>query len=232
MYTNEEYQKAKYRDSLPLKCLRCGKTFQLTKKRINAAANPNHSSSGKFCSFECFGSTKIVVSCSNCGRPVERIPSADKYKQNKNCFCNHSCNAQYQNAHRKSGYRRSKLEAWLEQQLSSLYPNLEIHFNRKDAIESELDIYIPPLKLAFELNGVFHYEPIYGSEKLQSIQNNDSRKFAACAEKQISLCIIDTSKQKYFKESTSQMYLDIITHIITERIALVYGIEPMSTISP
>jgi len=45
-----------------------------------------------------------------------------------------------------------------------LYPDLVIHFNKKDAINSELDIYIPSLKLAFELNGIFHYEPIFGKE--------------------------------------------------------------------
>ena len=83
--------------------------------------------------------------------------------------------------------------------MSIQYPNLEIHYNRKDAINSELDIYIPELELAFELNGIFHYEPIYGAEKLQQIQNNDDRKFQACLEKGISLCIIDTSSLKYFK---------------------------------
>jgi len=72
------------------------------------------------------------------------------------------------------------------------------------------------LKLAFELNGIFHYEPIYGPKKLSSIQNNDHRKFQACAEAGISLCIIDTSGQTYFKESTSQKYLDIIISIVRD----------------
>ena len=41
----------------------------------------------------------------------------------------------------KVPFDRSKLEKWLEEQLIKMYPNLEIHFNRKDAINSELDIY-------------------------------------------------------------------------------------------
>jgi hypothetical protein len=99
-----------------------------------------------------------------------------------------------------------------------LYPNLEFHFNRKDAINSELDIYIPTLKLAFELNGIFHYEPIYGSEKLDQIKNNDSRKYQACIEKNIELCIIDSSGLKYFKPEKCQKYLDIITNIINTKL--------------
>jgi hypothetical protein len=88
----------------------------------------------------------------------------------------------------------------LQEKLTILFPSLDIHYNRKDAINSELDIYIPSLKLAIELNGIFHYEPIYDQDKLDQIQNNDHRKFQACAENGISLCIIDTSSLKYFKE--------------------------------
>jgi hypothetical protein len=102
----------------------------------------------------------------------------------------------------------------LEAQLTTLYPTLDILYSDKTTINSELDIYIPSLRLAFELNGIFHYEPIYGEDKLTQITNNDNRKFQACLEQAIQLCIIDTSGQKYFKESTSQKYLDIITTII------------------
>ena len=77
-----------------------------------------------------------------------------------------------------------------------------------------MDIYIPQLKLAFELNGVFHYEPIFGSEKLNQIQNNDGRKFQACLERGIELCIVDTSKLNYFKESNALPYLEIVQKII------------------
>lgn len=94
----------------------------------------------------------------------------------------------------------------------------EFHFNRKDAINAELDIYIPSLKLAFELNGPFHYEPIYESEKLAQIQNNDERKFQACLDKGIELCWIDTSTLKYFKPSNAGKYLDIITEVMNRKI--------------
>ena len=69
------------------------------------------------------------------------------------------------------------MEVWLEGRLTALHPSLEFHFNRKDAIGSELDIYVPALKLAFELNGIYHYEPIHEPSKLAAVQGNDGRKF-------------------------------------------------------
>ena len=80
-----------------------------------------------------------------------------------------SCAATYNNKNKTHGTRRSKLECFIEKKLSELYPDLTIHYNQKDTINSELDIYIPSFKLAFELNGIFHYEPIYGEEKLNQI---------------------------------------------------------------
>lgn len=108
------------------------------------------------------------------------------------------------------------------------FPNLDTKYNQKDAINSELDIYVPSLNLAFELNGIFHYEPIYGKDKLTSTKNNDGRKFQACLEKKIELVIIDTSGQKYFKEKTSQKYLDIIEQIINQKLEQGKGVEPLT----
>jgi hypothetical protein len=149
--------------------------------------------------------------------------SADKrthLKQGKsyNYFCTHSCAATYNNTHKTKGNRKSKLEFYLEKELPLIYPNLEFNFNRKDTINSELDIYIPNMKLAFELNGLFHYEPIFGESKLEQIQNNDKRKFQACLERGIELCIIDSSQLKYFKESNAKPYLDIIVNIIKQKL--------------
>jgi hypothetical protein len=104
-----------------------------------------------------------------------------------------------------------------------LYPSLKFHFNRKDAINAELDIYIPSLKLAFELNGIFHYEPIYGPEKLAQIQTNDERKFQACLERGIELCLIDVSSFSYFKLEGAKRYLNIVTSILNENISKLEG---------
>lgn len=125
------------------------------------------------------------------------------------------------NKHKTTGTRRSKLEIYLEEQLTILYPNLQIDYNKKDAIGSELDIYIPSLNLAFELNGIFHYEPIFGINKLNQTQINDQNKFKSCIENKIDLCIIDTSFQQKFKINTSKKFLDIIANIINQRTLLI-----------
>ena len=156
-----------------------------------------------------------MLECRNCGKPFYKTPS--EIKKTKNHFCSRSCAATHNNQNKTHGTRRSKLEFWLEQELPLLFPDLELHFNRKDTINSELDIYIPSLKLAFELNGIFHYEPIYGEHKLSQIRNNDQRKFQACLEQEIELCIIDSSGQKYFKDKSSRKYLDIISTLIKQK---------------
>lgn len=160
-------------------------------------------------------SAKIEISCTNCGKKYKTRPS--QAVRSKNHYCSRSCSATYNNKNKTHGTRRAKLEIWLEDQLIELYPDLEIHFNRKDTIGSELDIYFPTLNLAIELNGIFHYEPIYGEKKLNQIQENDQNKFQACQSHGISLCIIDTSGQKYFKPKTSQKYLDIIIDILNKQ---------------
>lgn len=171
------------------------------------------------CSRECSSKhyTKSQeVQCKQCLKTF--IKMQNQIKQSPNHFCSRSCAAIYNNQHKTRGIRRSKLEIWIEEQLKLLYPNLEIHYARKDAINGELDIYIPKLQLAFELNGIFHYEPIYGQEKLDQTINNDKRKFQACLERQIELVILDTSREKYFKKSASQKYLDIIVNIINNKL--------------
>ena len=175
-----------------------------------------------YCSFDCKINGKgqrsaLEVVCSNCKTTFHK--SFSEIKKVNNHFCSQSCAATYNNKNKTKGNRRSKLEIWLEGQLTMIYPNLEILYSDKTYINSELDIHIPSLKLAFELNGIFHYEPIFGESKLDQIKNNDGRKFQACLEKGIELCIIDTSLQKYFKESTSKKYLDIITKLVNMKLS-------------
>lgn len=223
LYTNEEFNNTKYNDMLPLKCKNCGKTFYKIKTYIKTFLNNKTHTKFDFCSIQCSKKYQkklntIYTKCDQCGTDV--IRSIWEFTKNKHHFCSLSCSASYHNTHKTYGSTRSKLEKWIEIQLTSKYPNIEFHFNRKDTIGSELDIYIPSLKLAFELNGIFHYEPIFGKEHLGKTQNNDKRKYQSCLEHKIDMCIIDVSQQKNFKEHNSLKFLDIICNIIDNRIIL------------
>jgi hypothetical protein len=212
-YTNKNTIKTK------CKCCNSEMTIPLSQYK-------NSESGNNFCSRSCNATynspqriynSRIKTNCKNCNKEINVIFSVHKKSKSGNHFCSQSCAGTYNNTHKTKGNRRSKLEKYLEEQLILLYPDLEILFNDKNIINSELDIYISEFKVAFELNGIFHYEPIYGQKTLGNIQNNDNRKFQACLEKSIELCIIDTSQQKYFKEESSQKYLNIIKIIIDSK---------------
>ena len=215
LFSELDFKNAKSNDKLLCQCYQCNKPFYLTKHQIQKVLNINETRVGKYCSINCNSIAKItkqLIKCCCCNKEFEI--HLNQIKKSKNHFCSQSCAATYNNTHKTKGNRRSKLEKYLEIELVKLYPTLEILFNDNKAINSELDIYIPSLKLAFELNGIFHYEQIFSQEKFAKTQNNDKRKFQACIERGIELCVIDTSQQKYFKEQTSEKYLNVIIEII------------------
>jgi hypothetical protein len=218
LFSKQEFKQAKVNDKLPCECYNCKKIFYESKRHINELKENKSYREIKYCSHQCRSIHKkfvISVVCKNCNN--EFFKRQKEIRKTKNHFCSRSCAAIYNNTHKAHGTRRSKLEIYLEKQLTILYPGLHIDYNKTEAINSELNIYIPSLKLAFELNGIFHYEPIYGQKKLDQTQNNDQRKFQACIEKNISLCILDVSGLNYFKPDKASKFLKIITEIINSK---------------
>ncbi len=203
-------------------CDNCGATYtrRLQRRRGQSA--------GRFCSVECkidytkkTATKRLSLICANCGAQFERPPAAStgsgRNKSDRN-FCSRSCSSTYNNLHKTIGIHRSKLEAYLESQLRIDFPALELICNSNDAIGSELDFYFPQLRLAIELNGIFHYEPIYGPGKLERIQANDQQKFAACAAAGIELCIIDISSVDHVTDSVKVRYYTIVKDLVTRLI--------------
>lgn len=201
-------------------CLQCGKQKEKATYKLN-----KHPRS--FCSRSCRtrylnlakGINTQTVNCLQCNREFKKRTS--DIRRSPRHFCCQSCVGRYTQLHRTWGNNVSLLEKFIQGKLKELYPRLDFIFNGKTVINSELDIYIPSLKLAFELNGPFHYEPIFGQDKLIKTQNNDNRKMLACAEHQISLCVLNTASTNHsFHEKTAKKHLDIIVHIINEHMAM------------
>lgn len=209
---------------IKVNCTYCKKVFEKPLNKYNYLKKKGHRI---FCSRTCLSlsqRTGIIVNCDYCG--LEFIKNPGNMKRSPLNFCTRSCSATFNNIHKTTGSRRSKLEFWLENKLTILYPELNILYCDKTTIGSELDIYIPSLKLAFELNGIYHYEPIHGQNKLNQIQSNDHRKFQACIEKNIELVLIDSSSLKYFKEQNCLKYLTIVQDILTIKLSRGKGSNP------
>ena len=198
-------------------CKQCNSEFERSTNDIASARNKK--TVEKYCSRSCSRLsqiTKIQVTCLQCLKSFLK----QKYQltQNPNSFCSRSCAATYNNAHKTYGTRRSKIEIFLEEQIRQLYPALKLICNDRVTINSELDFYFPTIQLAIELNGIFHYEPIFGESKLAQTKNNDSRKSFLCQRHQINLAVVDISGCKYFNQSAKDKYWPIIQQIIESAI--------------
>ena len=191
-------------------CLQCHKVFSLRQNNRKDKAQPS------YCSPQCRQAsmkTSISVTCANCNIGFWKFPNQAARSKSGLHFCSSSCAATYNNSHKTYGTRRSKLESYLESQFRSEFPSLELICNGKDAIGSELDFYFPQLRLAIELNGIFHYEPIYGANKLERIQANDQQKFIACNDAGIELCIISCTDKSVTK-SVKERYWTIVRNLV------------------
>lgn len=154
------------------------------------------------------------VICKQCGTLFKK--QVCEINKTPNNFCSRSCSATYGNTHKKHGTRRSKVEEWLTNRIEEY--GYEVNANKIDEIGYELDIYIPSMNLAFEVNGIVHYKPIYGEKKFKRTQEIDKIKKKRCKENDIELHVIDVSKQDKFKPKTSMKYLEYILLVIEEKV--------------
>ncbi len=75
--------------------------------------------------------------------------------------------------------------------LQAAFPALSIIPNDKTLLDGlEVDISIPELKVGIEWNGIVHYEPIYGVQKLAKIRSLDARKQQNAVERGVLLIIV------------------------------------------
>lgn len=107
------------------------------------------------------------------------------------------------------------MEFFLEEKLKAVFPEVSCLYNDVSAIGAELDFYFPEIRLAIELNGIVHYEPIYGKGTFERTQNRDKQKLLFCCEAGIELIIVPNLGN--FSKRTSEMMWEIIKAIISSR---------------
>jgi hypothetical protein len=170
-----------------------------------------------FCSIKCRYSYQEKgrnFLCAWCSKSISKTPAQIRKTKN-NVFCSKSCGASYNNRHKQTGTRRSKLEYYLERELRLNFPFLNFDCNKNKPIGSELDFYFPELKLAIELNGILHYQPIYGSEKLNKIQLIDKIKADECLKAGIKLHIINVSKETHLTQKIKEKHWKTVKELVT-----------------
>ena len=80
---------------------------------------------------------------------------------------------------RKAAKEGSKLEKYLKTALEEDGYPVEFHKTNLTSDERlEVDLYIPQLKLAIEIDGISHFEPVWGEERLRKHQSADTKKVA------------------------------------------------------
>lgn len=164
-----------------------------------------------------YGSTYQDVSCATCKKNFRKL-SKDIVRTNAN-YCSRRCNAIHTNKTIKH-YNRSKMEAYLCKEIRELYPDLEIKDNYRALFKNccEIDIYIPELKLAIEVNGICHYKPIYGQERFDHIKENDKYKEIHCTEQGVNLLVLDISRVTKFSQKEAQPFLEQIKTVINKSV--------------
>jgi len=172
-----------------------------------------------FCSLYCrdkFRDKKENVICLVCGVTFKKT-SCDIIRKPRH-FCSFECRKLVNNF-KDWGGKRSKLEIAIEKHFKDIFPFMYIRYNKTD-ISHELDIYVPCLELAIELNGPLHYRVIYkknGEERLRRTQQIDREKVVKCREIGIKLFVINVSEDKDNKKVMSQRILEV-EGIVKDRI--------------
>lgn len=99
----EKLSKYKSRNSIPIACKQCGKTFHRSKNDIQKVLKKNANLTLEFCSKLCANKNKkktIHTICAQCGKSVITLPCRIKKTKNKLSFCDKTCAAIYNNQHR------------------------------------------------------------------------------------------------------------------------------------
>lgn len=153
-----------------------------------------------------------TLACEECDSFCTKTPC--QISQSKHHFCSQSCASSYAQKHKTHGTNKSKIEQFVKNKLESMFPDLDIKYNDRKEIGLELDILIPSKSIAFEINGIFHYKPIFGQKKLDKTKHYDQKKQNYCRLKNIVLHVIDITSMRNFNEKEALQFATTIeSHI-------------------
>ena len=178
---------------------------------------------------------KHMINCPECNVLFKPLKDRkhNKAKHNQR-FCSKSCRMRYfnKNFHINKGCKRniSFPEDYLFLKIKEVFPFLNIIQSDRKTLQSglEIDICMPDISLAIEVNGPVHYFPIFGEKKLVDVQLKDSAKFRELSDMNYSFFVINVSEvssRKKQKQLIDEVFETKISPIIKNKIAEV-GIEP------
>jgi hypothetical protein len=192
-----------------INCMWCGILF--SKKQSLFSYRENH-----FCSRLCssrFQDKKHNVECFVCGKHFRKSKYQSE-KRPRHC-CSSECVKVLNNNFKDWASNRSKLELAIENHLGVIFSGLDIRYNKTD-MGYELDIFIPDLKLAIEINGIYHYENIFKNNRFERTQQIDNEKVDKCRELGVNLFVINVSKDR--GEKIKAQRISEVEKIVRDRI--------------
>lgn len=198
LISQEQLAGLKAKDHVPLRCKACANQFTAVKCAVQVALKGKGSHTLDSCSRACAGQLKAKapnVTCQQCGKAFRKFPG--EIKKSPLHFCSMSCACRYNNQHNRHGkIKRSKAEKHLEKLIRHDFPDLSLSVNNRTLLASglEIDLLLPTLAIAIELNGPCHYWPIYGAEKLASVQRFDAQKQSELAQLKYQLLTFDITQ--------------------------------------
>jgi len=113
----------------------------------------------------------------------------------------------------------SKMERYIFEHLTRSGYRVDKH--REFLVQNEkfhIDLYIPSCRLAIEVDGPMHFEPVFGEERLKKRQAADSQKNGLILSSGMVLLrvkLLKRESQRYFRQISEQIQ-EVISNIETE----------------